>query len=376
MKSIFRRYLLAFAMGTIVATCTFAGLTLYASSLTGAVTLRQMAQAMRNNHKLIGLPFDLRWWALLKINRLALSPAEVVYISSSRAGTFREQMFRPYQFYNLSFTAWSIDQAISVLSRLKGKMAPRVVIVGLDYFMFTPTWAPGYTERNMHFSSFGRYELENGIDFIKTALKNRNILSQSADDFLGAQSKETTEGFRWDGSYRFSNAHLVSSERLKGSDYLLKAMPGAPSVDIEQFAALERFAMMAKLEGIKVIGIQLPFVREGVDFLNFNEPYKHYSGVWREFGSKQFRSRLADIGIDFFDLSKSEIDDHTENFIDAYHPSELGALRSMIYLAQDPVFKSALPLINVGTLKCDLASALSSRSTYFSYDQIETSKCS
>src|SRR4051794_38526646 len=94
------------------------GLTLYFASLTGAISLPGMAQHMSENKKAVGLPFDLRWWGLFKTSRLQVASADVIYISSSRAGTFRQQMFRPYIFYNMSFTAWSVDQAISALSQI------------------------------------------------------------------------------------------------------------------------------------------------------------------------------------------------------------------------------------------------------------------
>jgi len=55
---------------------------------------------------------------MYQLESAALYKPEIVYISSSRAGEFREQMFRPYSFHNLLFTAWTVDQVTTILDRV------------------------------------------------------------------------------------------------------------------------------------------------------------------------------------------------------------------------------------------------------------------
>ncbi len=109
---------------------------------------------------------------------------------------------------------------------------------------------------------------------------------------------------------------------------------------------LVRMARLAQQRGIKLIGIQLPYIRAGVDYLDHNEGYRHYSGVWREFESAQTREWLKSLGITFFDLARSTVDDDKLNFVDAYHTSELGSLRVMQQLLASADFRAILPDID------------------------------
>jgi hypothetical protein len=302
----------------------------------------------------IFLPFDLRYNGAFKLDQVIETRPDVLCISSSRAGTLRAQMFAPYRFYNMSFTAWTTEQIADMFERATRHSPPRVAIISIDYFLFTDDWDRGYAStRAQIYDRRWDYVKSSLADVIHTERKHphffENIL-KAPRQFIGTQARLGMEGFRSDGSYLYSPAHITDS-RLHHltAEMLVNAMPGAPTMSERQKEPLVRIARLAQQRGIKLIGIQLPYVRAGVDYLDHNEVYRHYSGVWREFESAQTREWLEGLGITFFDLARSTIDDDNLNFVDAYHTSELGSLRVMQELLTFPDFRAIFPDIDPST---------------------------
>jgi hypothetical protein len=366
------RYLMAMFGGIAVALALAFAVFAWVGQRTGSTTsFARIVERQQEDPALIALPFDLRYWAMYKLEGVALNKPEIVYISSSRAGEFREQMFRPYSFYNLSFTAWTLDQATEILDRVSLTHAPRIAIVEFDYFMFTASWPRANADRSMHFNAGARYRIESGVDALRLLTKRPDLLHDcnvrilqtipgcetAPFRYVGIQAIRAQDGFRRDGSYHYSAGRLESSKQNLTAQFLVQAMPGAPNIDPAQMAALERLAARARERGITLIGIQLPLIKEGVDFLDNEPSYHHYAGVWREFDNQQMRDKFRSLGIHFFDLGRASFADDKKNFVDAYHPSELGTLRTMISLCDDPDFRLLLPALDPARLKRDLENA-------------------
>lgn len=339
---------------------------------TGSTTsFARLVERQRDDPALIALPFDLRYWAMYKLEAAQLNKPEVVYISSSRAGEFREQMFRPYSFYNMSFTAWTLDQATEILDRVSRSKPPRIAIIEFDYFMFTPSWSAANAERSMYFNAEARYTIKSGVDALRSLIKWTDLLhdcnvqilqpfpscEKALFKYAGIQAIRAQDGFRPDGSYHYSLGRLNSFKENFTAQFLVQAMPGAQAIDTVQIAALERLSALARKRGVTLIGIQLPLIKEGVDFLDNDPSYRDYAGVWRDFNSQQMHDKFRSLDIHFFDLSRANFTDDRRNFVDAYHPSELGALRSMITLCDDPDFRSLLPALDLPGLQRDLETA-------------------
>ena len=299
------------------------------------------------------LPFDLRYNGAFKVERVEEERPEIIFISSSRAGALRASMFKPYRFYNLSFTAWTTGQITDVFERATRNVHPRIAIVSLDYFLFTDDWERGYSgTRSMIFDRPLRYLKSSLGDFVRAVAQHPTIFRdylRSPSRLLGPEAIITQQGFRNDGSYLYSLGHIEQA-RLhdQTADFLVQSMPGAPKMSERQTAPLVRLSEIARQRGIKLIAVQLPYVRAGVEYLDHNEAYRRYSGVWRDFESDSTRQWLKSIGISFFDLAHSTIDDQSENFVDAYHISELGAVRVMQELLAQPEFRADFPAIELG----------------------------
>jgi hypothetical protein len=100
--------------------------------------------------------------------------------------------------------------------------------------------------------------------------------------------------------------------------------------------------VLARQRGIKLVGVQLPLLRAGIDFLDHNTSYGPRAGAWREFESAATRAWLAGLGIPLFDLARSLVDDDPANFIDSVHLSDRGMDKTMAELQADPAFRAAI----------------------------------
>lgn len=331
----------------------------------------------------IVLPGDLRYWAAYKLPIIAEKSPEIVVVSSSRAGQMRSAMFKPYKAYNASFTAWNLDQMFQMVDHITKVSKPRAIIVEIDYFMFTDAYAKSVTEqRTMYFDNEWRFRYDSFFNFIRL-LTTRPTLLQSyvfprlwGDEperldgmtLIGIDAMATQSGFRIDGSFRYPTGLIASAaDQTKNNRGLIESVPGAPHIDDRQMAALERLAALARERGVKLVAVQLPYLKASVDYLN-NEPgYRPYAGVWREFESEAMSRKFEQLGIPFFDLCCVSFNDEASEFVDAIHLGERGMIQVFLKLAEDPRFRALFPALEVDRLKSDLDAARKSRNIFHVY---------
>lgn len=296
-------------------------------------TPADLAQSQVRDADDIILPADLRYNAAFKLARIDQERPDVICIGTSRAGTFRDWMFKPYHFYNASFTAWTTSQLLDVFERSTREARPRVVIVAIDYFLFTDAWDKA--------NGIERAMIYNPLRYVLFKFRH---LARSWPSLTPFQDARRQDGFRRDGSYAYPPGFVeVARKKFQSAEYFLKSTPGAAHMSERQMAPIVQLASLAQQRGIKLIAIQLPYVRSAVDYLDDNEAYRPWSGVWREFESERTATWLRNLGISFFDLAHSPVGADPLNFIDAYHPSETGAVKLLDVLAKEPEFQAALP---------------------------------
>ena len=325
-----RRYVAIVLAVLSVVSLSIAGLAYRFDALT---TPAQLAGLQSREPDNVILPADLRYNAAFKRARIAEMQAEVIVISSSRAGAFRASMFTPYRFYNAAFTAWTTRQLLDVFEHLTREVRPRAVIVVLDYFMFTDAWEDAYgAQRTMVYSS-SRY-----VSF-KLARLIRGLPSLSP-----FREQRRPDGFRADGSYLYPQDFIdTARQKFQTAARLIESSPGAPQMSERQKEPVAGLAALARERNVRLIAVQLPYVRAAVDYLDHDEAYWTYSGVWREFESRQTAEWLRSLGIPFVDLARSEISDDPLNFIDAFHPSEDGMAKVLDTLSKQSDVQADLP---------------------------------
>lgn len=358
-----RLYLAIIAVTLLVFGCVPAIVVLQVGRLFGAsATPAQLAELQMKRPGAVILPYDLRYNGAFKLQRVKEERPEVIWISSSRAGAFRASMFRPYRFYNMSFTAWTTKQLTDIFERTTRDVHPRVALISLDYFLFTDDWEKSNSgTRTMIYDHPFHYVKSGLVDFVRTAVQHRQVFENylnAPTRFVGTQAILSQEGFRDDGSYVYSPGHIDYSRRHdKTADFLVSGMPGAPKMSDRQKTQIVRLSEIAQRRGVRLVAVQLPFIRAGVDYLDHKASYRYYSGVWRDFESQSTRDWLKHLGIPFFDLGRSAIDNDPANFFDAYHPSSLGSLKVMQKLLKIPEFRVLFPAIAPADIQRQLAHA-------------------
>ncbi|MBJ6801701.1 hypothetical protein [Geomonas propionica] len=85
----------------------------------------------------VGFRFNESPYKYLKLKTLSTLPRrDVVALGSSRVLQFREKMFAPSSFYNAGYTVTSVPHFLAFLSSVPEDRLPKVLIVGLDQWMF------------------------------------------------------------------------------------------------------------------------------------------------------------------------------------------------------------------------------------------------
>jgi hypothetical protein len=356
---------LAIALPPILLSLAWAGWRLGA-----IVPLSTIAREQHTDHKLLWLGVA-KDYAAYKLERIKLVQPEVLLVGSSRCGQAREQIFRPYTTYNACLTAWPLEHVVDFIDRATRQSKPRVVIVALDYFLFGDELAAAWRkERAMDYrqgiDSYKR-KLHDVFDFamrqnwnldaIKTAVLRPQFEPIDNDRLVGTEAIRGQFGFRDDGSVSvYSGYRNTSAETLAhGAEYVTGSFPGAPHISEIQFDWLKRLSRLAKDRGFSVVAIQFPILKAATDFLDTNQPYWPYSGLWRELRSEETAKRLSDLDISFYDMSRDPAAADPFNFFDPAHPSERGILKTIISLLERPGFRALFPKIERAALQADVA---------------------
>jgi hypothetical protein len=313
-------------------------------------------------------------YAPYKIERIKLTQPEVLLVGSSRCGNAREQMFRPYKTYNACLTAWPLDQVVEFVDRATSIARPKVVIVALDYFLFGDQLADDWRrERPMDYRqgiNSHRRKLHDVAEFI--AHKNwrfDSILAAIEQDqfetidhnrLLGTEAIRARYGFRNDGSVLVPPIYReISASRLARSvELIIGSFPGGEHLSERQFKHLKKLSEIAALREFRLVAIQYPILKIATDFLDTDSSYRSYAGEWRELRNGATAKRFADLGIEFFDMSRDPLNADATNFVDPAHPTERGVLRTFIKLLDRKEFRELLPQIDKRLLEEDLEISL------------------
>jgi hypothetical protein len=342
-----RIYLAIVACGACVSLFSAGALYCFGQRFGATDLPEKLAEMQAKQPGSVVLPFDLRYNLAFKIRRLENERPEIAWFATSRAGSASADMFKPYTFYNMAFTGWTTGQLAEAFERSTRVVRPRLVILSIDYFLFTDRWEGQLrTSRQMIINEPLRYLKSSLGSFIRSAWTNWpefEAYEQSPSNFIGPQTILTHEGFRQDGSWLFTEAHIQSAQRqYRNVEFLVNAIPGGKTMSARQKGPIETIAKLAKERGIRLVAVQLPYLRAGVEFLDKSSADSEFYGVWHDFESGAAREWLQGIGIELFDLAHSRLDDDPANFIDAYHPSERGAKLAIVEIMGKGAFKERL----------------------------------
>ena len=345
---ILRRYIIILALLFVVAGTPLAVfIVCLARPFDALATPAQLAAIQAQRPETVILPVDLRYNAAFKLPRVMQEQPEIICFGSSRAGGFRADMFAPHRFYNMSYTGWTGDQVLDIFERTTRKTHPRVVILELDYFLFANHWQQWFAiPRTMIHDRPFRYAMESLGSYLRATIRSPapfDAYRAAPTRFVGPESIRSEEGFRTDGSYENSKAHIAYAQgHFLTADHFVGTVPPDYGMSPSLQAPIEQLAALARERGIKLVAVQLPLLRSGIDVLDHDQSYGPRAGAWHDFESTQTKSWLADLGIPLFDLAHSPVDDDPDNFIDSIHLSDQGMQKAMAELQADPAFRAAV----------------------------------
>jgi hypothetical protein len=299
-----RRYLIIIATLFLAIFAPLASFLEWAGWRIGATEPLSIIAREQQADKLLWLG-AFRDYAPYKLERIKLVHPEVLLVGSSRCGQAREQIFRPYKAYNACLTAWPLDHAVDFIDRATREARPRVVILALDYFLFGDPLADAWRkERTMDYRQgfdSHRKKIHDIVDFAARTNWNLSpfITPLEKDQFepidnnrlVGTEAIRGHFGFRSDGSifvapvYRNTSA----SELARGADYVTSSFPGGQHLSETQFKQLEHLSQLATDRGFSVVAIQYPILKSATDFMDTDQGYGPYAGLWRELRSQEIR---------------------------------------------------------------------------------------
>ncbi len=285
---------------------------------------------------------DGRSYLTYKIARVRELKPDIVALGSSRANSFRGDVFAPYSFYNAGLTAWTFNHYRRFVELMtKDGYAPKVMVVNFDYWMFTPDFDRHWTGRFYEQPTTHFADLKIIVDQLRKdplVLWRRMFLT---DHLRGLHGVMSGDGFNSDGSL-FGRPGTPDSNRLLNDGMQVGTNPIELSDHISpgEVQAFQRFVAVAKAHQIALIAIQVPMYAKILNGLN-NSPK---AGVWRELRSPQWQRWFQEMGVIFFDFADLPgFRDKPEYFIDSIHPDARIMEHVMKIVLADPRVQAVLP---------------------------------
>lgn len=339
-----------------------------------------IAAEQESNGELLYYPVDIKYFASYKLAREAIVKPEVISLGSSRCNQIRSEMFRPYSFYNFCLTSWSTSQLYRTFELATRFHRPKVAFIELDYFMMTDAWDNAYPERDPQTMASFDYHLDALAILLKRLLTHPETFGRVLNKTLNADD-ETRDvagspiiyyrmGFRPDGSFSPPRGQIEHAPQANVDirNGLINSMPGGPAVTPRQLGNVEALTKLARERGVSIVAVQLPILGATADFLDNDEGYRHYSGVWREVKTDAFKDKLAAMGVPFFDMSRAPGMEDARYFLDPAHPNDAATLRAYAAVLSDPKVRELLPRIDAAGLKTDFDRAVANNRFYSVYD--------
>jgi hypothetical protein len=314
---------------------------------------------------------DVPYYLPIRLELIKIQKPDVVFLGTSRCSEFRGTMMKPYRAFNSCTSAGSIDQTSEVIQDVIQAAHPKIIVFAIDYFMFTQAWAEGVPPR---MAMERRYDFRwhlNGLirtaEFavaqpfrILRALVKLPREPLDGNTLIGINAIRDGWGFRVDGSVMYAQswknqAPVHNTTRTFG---VLSDSPGAPNMAASQIKALRRLAEIGKSNDVKLVAMVMPMLGLTVDYLDHEESYHYFSGIWREFESDDTRRMMKEFGLMFFNFAHFPGNWDPRNFVDSAHPSERVMLAALLNAFRtDPEFRATFPQLDVGAMQQDLDGA-------------------
>ena len=299
--------------------------------------------------------YRMKYYEILRRN------PEILVVGSSRAMTFREEMFPGLDFYNGSRTVYSYEDLSDFTELLLPKITPKIIYLELDWYwlgshpyshelgMVPVTKDEVYNWRVvMYFFRNSTRTLISDPALVGRIIK-RQPEAVSNKIPIGLMAFEG-DGMRYDGSFQFGTLQKRRAQSSALVDFVQPSVldqirigmghfPFNNYLNIERLSILENFLLKAKERNIQIIGFSPPYSKEVYRELTTNPFHKDFFAESRREISNAFRNAQFSY-FDFHDLRSLGLDDGY--MLDGGHMSETAAAILLKNIISDEKLKSYL----------------------------------
>ncbi|MBN7812918.1 hypothetical protein J0A68_18320 [Algoriphagus sp. H41] len=315
----------------------------------------QFREAVGSGDFLIGYLYNESNYRALKKAAVESRPAaEVMVLGSSRTTQFRDFMFDA-PFYNSGYTIVTINQFQEYLESMPAEKLPKVLVVGLDQWMFNPHWDQAdamyetdyfdpqsvrisETPKPQQIEAFWRDWLSGSY-----ALKKSELASGA--DFqtvIGLNGNYFAMGFRDDGSFYYGAkvAGLLRGDStiqdfgfrdtFERIDRGVARFEYGSELNAKAMQKLDELVTFCEDKGIKLIAFLPPFAPSVAKRLSDSGKHDY---LWMLPG--QLDKALSGTGAelwDFTDVQSLGIGD--DAFLDGFHGSEYCYLKMVANMVE------------------------------------------
>ena len=281
----------------------------------------------------------------LKLTALLYRAPTVAVLGTSRVLQFRSEMFRiPAEFYNAGGATPTIWDLRALLQEIPQNRQPRVMIVGLDQYLFNSNFAEfrkmatepetPWTDivQNARWTVYDDYR--HGKFGLRTLFDRRRPAVR-----IGLNAIANNNGFRNDGSYHYgkhiANPRDPANEDLDFRDSLQRIQKGTRRFEYGRLVSpdavdeVKAFLRTCRSRGIHVVAVLPPYAHAVyVRMMSMGDQYSylralqsHLTPLFDEYGFHLF---------DFSDLQSVGASD--VETIDGFHASERATVRILLEL--------------------------------------------
>ncbi|OUW80503.1 MAG: hypothetical protein CBD77_00235 [bacterium TMED217] len=273
-------------------------------------------------------------------------------------------------FYNLGLMISHISDIKIFLKTIPKDKLPKVIILGLDQWMFNEDWASNKSFKNHNYweNSFRFFPNKSDVHFVyskifKEELQYFETLKKaiSSKNKFGLSALVKNSGIRFDGSknygekiqllvnkkkvnYSLEFANII--DRINNSN---RRFQYGETPRQESFLELSEVLDIIKNNNIKLISLFTPFSKKVYD--KMNESDIRYDYIKKS--AERLNILFAAYGFEFWDYSNpSIINSSNIEFIDGFHGGELTYAKILLNMSENNSL--ANKYISYGSLKNDI----------------------
>lgn len=285
---------------------------------------------------------------------------EIAVVGSSRVMEFRGKYFSK-RFLNIGGTAGNLAILRSTINAMLREHKPEVMLLGLDFWWFTPKWEANPWLINP--PSSGSYTwtfdaLKKPYEWVLTGkISPRTFMAPFLGEFrpdrFGIMAQRGNDGFGSDGSWYYTSQvtgtekpfDFQFSDTLKEVSHGIKAFAPAPALSQEHLDVFAEIYCSLRAKGIQVF-VFIPPLSSKV----LTEMYKKEDQYPQLF---TLREALQQRGIDVVDFSNAQGFGSTDcEFVDGFHGGQVTYARMLRELTDR--FQPLVGYVDVQKLDSDI----------------------